>query len=52
MKQLMLGNKAFGKEAYMKLAVVSCPAIRELLVQKLQRKLAKYDEIYCEWAPT
>ena len=23
----------------MKLAVVSCPAIRELLVQKLQRKL-------------
>ena len=35
----------------MKLAVVSCPAIRELLVQKLQREAAKYDEIYCEWAP-
>lgn len=35
----------------MKLAVVSCPAIRELLVQKLQEEAAKYDEIYCEWAP-
>lgn len=50
MKQLMLGNKAFARGLYESgcSVVSSYPGTPSTEVTE---EIAKYDEVYCEWAP-
>ena len=50
MKQLMLGNKAFARGLYEAgcSVVSSYPGTPSTEVTE---EIAKYDEVYCEWAP-